>query len=167
MEKPKSNNFVISISEEKKRIKDLKYTVYVKGNSKSYKGCWYSLIVNNKGEKVTLKGDSNNTNTDRMELIAINESIKSILLNSNPNDYKFIKIQIYTESIYCTNIIKEWMNMWKRERFINRPNSDILQELNINIEKCIISIYYLMYSTLTNHSIYGSIVTELNQNTEL
>jgi ribonuclease HI len=167
MEKTKSNNFVISISEEKKRIKDLKYTIYVKGNSKAYKGCWYTIIINNKGEKVVLKGDSNNTNTDRMELIAINESIKSILSNSNPNDYKYIKMQIYTESIYCTNIIKEWMNIWKKERFINRPNSDILQELNINIEKCIITIYYLMYSTLINHGIYGSIVTELNENTLL
>jgi ribonuclease HI len=164
MDKTKPSNFVVSISEEKKRIKDLKFNLFIKGNSFNHKGSWCSIIQTSKNEKFTLNGESSNTNTDRMELFALNEGIKKILLTVDEKDYKHVKIIVYTESVYCTNVMKEWIQIWKKERFINRPNIDLLQQISLYLEKCNITLQYVSLKNCNASSILFEIVNELESN---
>jgi len=150
----KTNHFVIPISDEKRRIKELKYQIYIKGLAIEHKGTWNVIIVNNKNEKVSFNGTSNNATSDRMELYALTEGIKYILQQHIDEEQKYVKISCYTESVYCLNIIKEWIHIWKKERFINRPNGDLLLECNQLIEKCNFNIYY---TNLKNNPLYNQL----------
>jgi ribonuclease HI len=143
----KVNHFVIPISDEKRRIKELKYQLYIKGSAIDHKGFWNIIILNNKNEKILLNGTSNNATCDRMELYGLTEGIKYILQQHPEEEQKYVKINCYTESIYCLNIIKEWIQIWKKERFINRPNGDLLIDCSQNIDKCNFTINYIILST--------------------
>ncbi len=155
MNKSKNSNFIVPISEEKKRIKELKYQIYVKGSILQNNGNWAVIILNAKSETTVLKGESNNTTLERMELYGLVEALKWIIKQYNEKDQKHVKITVYTESIYCTNVLKEWIHVWKKERFINRPNSDLLQDCIQLLEHCNFVIQFSMFK----NSLYGEEVT--------
>jgi ribonuclease HI len=157
--KNKSNNFIIPISDEKKRMKELKYQIYIKGNCFQNNGNWAVIILNSKSEKKELNGTSMNTTLERMELYGLVQALKFIINQNNKKDQKHIKIVTYTESIYCTNVLKEWIHIWKKERFINRPNSDLLQECVELLEYCNFTIVFSIFK----NTLYGEEVTNLSK----
>jgi len=148
--KYKSSNFIVPISEEKKRMKELKYQIYVKGNCIQNNGSWATIILNAKLEKTELKGNSSNTTLERMELYGLVQALKWIMKQHTEKDQKHIKIIVYTESVYCTNVLKEWIHIWKKERFINRPNSDLLQECLQLLEYCNFIIQFSIFKNNIN-----------------
>ena len=158
--KCKSNNFIVPISEEKKRIKELKYQIYVKGTIHQNNGNWGVIILNAKSEKNILKGTSMNTTLERMELYGLVEALKWIMNQYKEKDQKHVKITVYTEYIYCTNDLKEWIHIWKKERFINRPNSDLLQDCIQLLEHCNFTIQFSIFK----NSLYGEEVSLLCNN---
>ncbi len=152
MNTEESNQFIKTVSEEKKRLYDLKFSLYIKGYANNHKGGWISIIHNIKDEKIILNGKNNNTNEDRMSLYAIVEACKHILKDHTPSEKKHVKISCYTDNIYCTNVIKEWIKIWKKEKFNNRPNRDLLLELSDLLSICNFNVQYsqLNYSSLRN-----------------
>jgi len=154
-----NTSFVKPISEEKKRLKDLKFNIYIKGYVEQHKGKWASIITNTKGDKNTLIGDSNNATDERMELYSVLESFKHIFQSLEDKDKKFCKLFLYTESIYIINVLKEWIHLWKKERFINRPNGDLLNELLYYINICNLNLNFISY---TNSSIESEFNTLLS-----
>ena len=153
----KSTIFVQPISEEKKKSKELKFQLFIKGETKNHRGSWCFSILNHKGEKYSEHGDSNNATNDRMELFSLLSALKYVYKQYNENEYKYIKIHICTESIYVNNVLKEWIYIWKKERFINRPNGDILQEINQYVENSNISVYYCSYK----NNVYGEEIIDI------
>ena len=140
--KEDSTNFIKVVSEEKKRLYDLKFQLYVKGYATNHKGGWISIIHNIKEEQTILNDRNNNTNEDRMSLYAIAEGCKHIIKDYTQTERKHIKINCFTDNIYCINVIKEWIKIWKKEKFNNRPNRDLLIEISDLLSTCNLSIQY-------------------------
>jgi len=43
---------------------------------------------------------------------------------------KFVQITLHTSSIYCYNLLNEWIELWTKDETISqRPNSDLLQQV--------------------------------------
>ena len=139
----KSSNFLIPISSENRRLKELKFNMYIKSSTTNHSGKWNVNIVNSTGEKTSLNGTNINTTNDRVNLLAIVEGLKHLLNKYSILDQKHLKINCFTDNIYCSNVIKEWINIWKKEGFINRPNSDLLTHCNTMINNCNFNINYI------------------------
>lgn len=136
----KQIQFVKEVSTEKKRLQSYKFNLYMKVTGTK----WSYIIMNTNGERITCDGDSPHSNEDRCYLIAMVSGIKSILQSYSPDDLKYIKITCYTTSVYCMNVCKEWLNIWKKDKFINRPNLDYLQQLSDYIDSCNIEFEYIV-----------------------
>lgn len=142
---PESSIFVKSISDEKKRMQTYKYNLYIKTTPST----WKTLVIN--AGSPTLKsvysGSSSNSNTDRMSLMGIIQGIKQILELFAQEERQHIKIYCYTCSVYCINVCKEWIHVWKKNKCVNRPNIDLLQQLVEYMDCCTIEIIYTQYYT--------------------
>ena len=139
----KSSNFLIPISSENRRLKELKFNMYIKSSTTNHSGKWDVNIVNSTGEKTYLNGTNINTTNDRVTLFGIVEGLKHLLNQYSILDQKHLKINCFTDNIYCSNVIKEWINIWKKEGFVNRPNSDLLTNCNTMINNCNFNINYI------------------------
>ena len=139
----KSSNFLIPISSENRRLKELKFNMYIKSSTTNHSGKWDVNIVNSTGEKTYLNGTNINTTNDRVTLFGIVEGLKQLLNQYSILDQKHLKINCFTDNIYCSNVIKEWINIWKKEGFVNRPNSDLLTYCNTMINHCNFNINYI------------------------
>jgi ribonuclease HI len=127
-----SKNFLQEIPEEKKKLFELKFTVYTDGScdptSNNKPGGWAALLIDNKGKLIEMKGAEQPTTNNRMELLAIINSLK-FLLENNPDETvrQYMCVDLYTDSTYCTNSIREWISKWIADGSLtNRPNSDLL-----------------------------------------
>lgn len=142
---PASSIFIKSISDEKKRMQSYKYNVYIKATQST----WATLIINagSPNLKSIYSGSSSNANIDRMSLMGIIQGIKTILDTFTTEERQHIKIYCYTSSIYCINVCKEWIHVWKKNRCINRPNVDLLQQLVDYMDSCAIEFIYSQYYT--------------------
>ena len=139
----KSSNFLIPISSENRRLKELKFNMYIKSSTTNHFGKWDVNIVNSTGEKTYLNGTNINTTNDRVTLFGIVEGLKHLLNQYSILDQKHLKINCFTDNIYCSNVIKEWINIWKKEGFVNRPNIDLLTHCNTMINNCNFNINYI------------------------
>jgi len=136
----KQFQFVKEVSSEKKRLQSFKYSIYIKVSGIQ----WAYIILNTNGEKKAYSGESPHSNEDRCYLIALVHGIKSILQSYSMDELKFIKISCYITSVYCMNVCKEWINLWKKDKFINRPNLDYLQQLSEYIDNSHIEFIYIV-----------------------
>ena len=67
----KSSNFLIPISSENRRLKELKFNMYIKSSTTNHLGKWNVNIVNSTGEKTYLNGTNINTTNDRVTLFPL------------------------------------------------------------------------------------------------
>jgi ribonuclease HI len=126
-----SKEFISKITPEKRKIRELKYSLYSLGLNQSDKNIWGCLIINRHEEKTILTGEENTTNNkNRIELLSIIEGLDWINGNTEKKYKKFINVTIYSSNIYCVNIIKEWLLKWKNDNSLEtRPNNDLLIKL--------------------------------------
>ena len=167
-----SFSFVTKPTEEEKKIRKLKYNIFVNGKVKdenqsgiinqdlgsdnniglreteslqvpgprpglpgrdypNSKGAWAVLVVDINENKTIIDAKEENTNSLRIELIGIIESLKWVSNHTEQKYKKFVQITLNTSSIYCYNILNEWLDLWiKDETISTRPNSDLLIQLN-------------------------------------
>ena len=167
-----SFSFVTKPTEEEKKIRKLKYNIFVNGKVKdenqsgiinqdlgsdnniglreteslqvpgprpglpgrdypNSKGAWAFLVVDINENKTIIDAKEENTNSLRIELIGIIESLKWVSNHTEQKYKKFVQITLNTSSIYCYNILNEWLDLWiKDETISTRPNSDLLIQLN-------------------------------------
>lgn len=136
-------SFVVPISEETRRLKRLKYRLYTDGNKKGNKGCWAACSIDAKektfytyGIREVEKETEEIVFCDhRMELISIIEGLKWILSSFDEETQKHVQIQVYSDSVYAINLAREWIGLWAESRFENRPNKDLILELESLLDK--------------------------------
>jgi ribonuclease HI len=131
--------FVIPISEEKRRLKDLKYTLYTDGscnNAGNKNGGWAVYIIDPNENVWLISGSARETTSNRMEMTAIIEGLQWILEKYDLDIKKHVKITLFSDSTYCVNSIRDWMKDWRKNAFTGRPNSDLLLILDSLITEC-------------------------------
>lgn len=128
-------SFVVPISDEQRRMYQLKFKLYLDGIKNPSKGNWAGCSVDLKEKQTIWKGSidlpSNETKEcdDRMELIALIESLRQLFSTFEEAEKKFVKVSVYSDSVYVINVAREWIGLWKDSAFANRPNADLLAEL--------------------------------------
>ena len=90
-------------------MSNLDYIIYTDGAclGNPGPGGWAAIIFDNNNKKISQNvGAEINTTNNRMELVAIIESLKIIPANSN--------LCVFTDSIYVINGIEKWIVKWKK-----------------------------------------------------
>ena len=87
----------------------MKIKVYTDGACSGNPGIggWGAIILVDDKKPIYLKGGSQDTTNNKMELTAAIESLKFFSISS--------KIQIFTDSKYVKNGIETWINNWKKK----------------------------------------------------
>lgn len=130
-----SVNFLCEVPDEKRELLELTYNIYTDGSCTNVsdtdrkEGGWAAIIIDNKYKQTILQGHAKPTTNNRMELTAILEALKVIDNKLDTLTRQYATINLYTDSTYCTNTIREWIFIWEQEHFENRPNADLLREL--------------------------------------
>jgi ribonuclease HI len=128
--------FYEDIPEEVRQLYELKYTVGIASrlNEAQQNASWSCVVVNNKNKKVCMQGEigidassSFLACKQRGELQALIEALQSIYSDSNPHK-EFTNVTIYTDSVYMTNIVREWIHKWQHQ-LQSRPHAILLQQL--------------------------------------
>jgi ribonuclease HI len=128
-----SLSFITKPTEEEKKIRKLKYTIYVNGkfNETTKEGSWAFLILDINENKTILDAKEENIDFNRIEMIAIIEALKWISNHTEQKYKKFVQITLHTSCKFCYNILNEWLDIWvKDESLSSRPNSDLLIQIN-------------------------------------
>jgi ribonuclease HI len=132
--------------------------VYTDGscNTKKRIGAWASIILV-ENEEIVLSGKEFDTTNNRMELLAVIKSVNYIIKN-----YKFDKIEVFSDSQYVVNITNRKEKLTGNE-FITKKgnvlnNSDLLKELillqeNYNIEFVKVKAHQKQVN-ITNYNIF-------------
>jgi ribonuclease HI len=129
--KYKMTEFIANISPEKRKKRELKYTLYTDGSCDDKKnGGWASIILDKNEQQFTISDKEVNTTNNRMEMIAIIEGLNWIYSSVEQRYRKYINVVLYSDSVYCVNTIREWLDKWKDDGSIEtRPNGDLLKQL--------------------------------------
>ena len=126
-------SFLYEVPEEKQELLELSYTIFTDGScdlhSTSRQGGWAAVIEDNKRRRTVLQGKACDTTNNRMELQAILEALKVVRDNLDERKMKYATVNLYTDSTYCSNALREWIYVWERDGFAGRPNADLLQQL--------------------------------------
>ena len=92
-----------------------KVTVYTDGSCKDGKGGWAARLIYN-DDNLHLYGNANDTTNNRMEMTAVLEAIKALIL---PCD-----IHLYSDSKYVLTGLA-FMYSWKCRKWKTRDNRDV------------------------------------------
>lgn len=135
----KSNDFVQKVTPQKKRVRQLKFSIYTRVFEKQDNPNIYDyiiFIIDRFDTKKVIKGTTNIIDKEYSEFYCILEAIKYIY-NSVENDYKkFIIIKLFSNNIFTTNLLREWIYIWS----LNDFNSCKLSSNTISILKDIYNI---------------------------
>ncbi len=80
-------------------------------------GGWAAIIYSSDGQKKIVVGSETNTTNNRMELVAIIESLKNINHGTN--------IKIYSDSKYVLDGITKWIHNWKKNGWKSSSKKDV------------------------------------------
>ena len=138
-----STEFITKITPEKKKKRELKYSLYTNGRSENNIGGWASIILDKYEQKYIMSGKEKESSNNKMELYSIVEGLNWIYNSVEQKYRKYIKVIIYTDNVFCINIIREWLVKWENEGFDNRPNSDILKNLSELYNKMSIDVKWV------------------------
>ena len=132
--------FVLPISDEKRKLKELKYVLYTDGscdNMGTRHGGWASYILDPNENGWSISGHAKDTTSNRMELQAIIEGLEWILQKYDEATRRHVKVTLFCDSKYCVNLINEWIQSWKEKNILEeRPNLDLLLQLDGQRNMC-------------------------------
>jgi len=101
----------------------MKYEIFTDGSCRGNPGPggWAGLIIDKEtSEKIIVKGGDKDTTNNKMELLAIIESLQAI-----PYSEEKQKVKIYSDSSYCVKGISEWMSGWLKTDFKGKKNVEL------------------------------------------
>ena len=118
---------------ERKREKTEKVEeiqVWVKGVLREHKSAWAFVYIDGKKDITFVSGDSDISDNNRLQLIPVIEFLEWI-----SGDEKKRLVTFYTDSNYLVNVLKEWIDKWKKSQFkfadgTDRPNADLLRKVD-------------------------------------
>ena len=99
-------------------------TIYTDGSCDISKkiGGWAAILIDSSGREKVVKGSHENATSNRMELMAV---LQSLFLLSKPE-----KIKIITDSKYVEESVnKGWLERWIRDDEIERPHFELWRML--------------------------------------
>jgi len=133
-----SQKFIEKLSPEKKKMRELKFQLYTHGaeTRDSITG-WASLIVDKNENKTFLCGEEQFDNPNRVHLYSILEGLNWIYSQVDKKYREYIVVNLFTDSVYCVNILKEWIQKWTEEgeeKVLERPNGDLILKLNSHLK---------------------------------
>lgn len=92
-------------------------------NSRNGGWAFLSIEPDGKGQfETSCSGDEQNTNNNRLELLAV---INALEWHRNKTN-----INIHTKSVYVIKGMTEWIEKWKRHQFKNVKNPDLWKRLD-------------------------------------
>ena len=107
------------------------------------KGGW-GAYIKIEDQEIELNGSIDNTTNNRMELTAVIEALKYLKDESN--------INLYTDSKYVMQGIKEWIHKWKINNWKNSKKETVKnKELWIELDK-LVSIHHINWNWVKGHS---------------
>jgi ribonuclease HI len=118
-------DFIQDIPADKKYLLELKFNIFLSCKSQQYA----AVIVDNKHKKTIIKQAIEETILQRVELLAILDVLQHMLEKFDEKTKSYLCVTLYTDSIYCGNILNEWLTKWQPTNFANRPNADLLMRL--------------------------------------
>ena len=157
-----SVDFVQKITDEKKKLRELTFNVYTTScfDEKTNIGSYSFCVIDRYEKKTTIVEQVNSTTKSEIELKPILESVKYIMKVTPPNFKQYICINLCSTSLYSVNIIREWLSKWIEEdtgapspatqsfvKFSQRPNHEILKEINNLISVIKFNIKWVQKST--------------------
>lgn len=150
----KSNDFVQKVTPQKKRVRQLKFSIYTRVFEKQDNPNIYDyiiFIIDRFDTKKVIKGTTNIIDKEYSEFYCILEAIKYIY-NSVENDYKkFIIIKLFSNNIFTTNLLREWIYIWSLNDFnsCKLPSNtiSILKEIYNIINQIKIDVFWITKTT--------------------
>jgi ribonuclease HI len=129
-----SQKFIEKLSPEKKKMRELKFQLYTHGSDhqESTTG-WASLILDKNENKTFLCGEEHFDNPNRVHLYSIIEGLNWIYNQVDQRYRQYIVVNLFSDSVYCVNILKEWLQKWieeGEEKVLERPNGDLMISLH-------------------------------------
>ena len=108
-----------------------KLLIYTDGSSRGNPGPGgWGVVMKFNDKTKELSGGEKFTTNNRMEMIAIIEGLNWIHSSVEQRYRKYINVVLYSDSVYCVNTIREWLDKWKGDGSIEtRPNADLLKQL--------------------------------------
>jgi ribonuclease HI len=167
-------SFVLPVDEEKRKLQLLKFNLYTDGScclqnaneiptvasSKfSGPGGWAALIIDAKERRTVICGKDPSTTNNRMEMAAVIQGIQWIIGGIEPEILKHVHINLYSDSTYCVNTIRSWLETWKKNHadFSNRPNADLLRELDALVSRCKVKPHWVPRCSTENMTLVDSV----------
>ena len=120
-------SFIRPLTEKQKQLKELRYNLYLLRDQQNI-GITIQ-DVNDKRTTLLLNKEEEKQEDIYFELKSCLEGIRWILENHPEDIRKNIQIRIWSNSVYCVNVIREWREKWNKTNFENRPNKQLLQSL--------------------------------------
>ncbi|MCV2502280.1 MAG: ribonuclease HI [Candidatus Lightella neohaematopini] len=113
----------------------------------------YGVIIKLKNKSIILSGGYRLTTNNRMELIGIIMSLKSVLHLTNNN------ITVYTDSIYVQQGITKWIHIWKTNNWYNSKNKiikniDLWQKLFFLQSNCLVKWVWIKGHSVCSENNY-------------
>ena len=127
----------------------MKIKVYTDGACSGNPGIggWGAIILVDDKKPIYLKGGSQDTTNNKMELTAAIESLKFFSISS--------KIQIFTDSKYVKNGIETWINNWKKNGWKTSSKKIVKnKDLWLELDKQIAFPPVIFFSILTIIAFY-------------
>jgi ribonuclease HI len=115
--------------EKTERVEEIQ--VWIKGIVGDKKSAWAFVYIDGKKDISVVSGGSDITDKDRLQLVPVIEFLEWITCGVKKRVVTF-----YTESNYLVNVLKEWIDKWKKSQFkladgTDRPNGDLIRRVDL------------------------------------
>lgn len=139
------SEFVSKASDETKKKRELKFQLYIDTYIHEQSGGWGVILLDRQDKKSTESGRQEIINVEHpytFELLAVIKGLELILSSVPVEDHRYTSIDLFTDSLYSVNLLKEWLDLWT-DTLDSRPHSELLhivnklrKEMNIKAKYC-------------------------------
>jgi hypothetical protein len=119
-------DFVVNISAEKRKLKQLKWNIHIQPNETSNELDYW--ILDNKGA-MTKNTITKVTDQQEYQLKTCIDIINNILNAQTDDIKKHVQINLTSTSPFLINIIRDWIESWNKNNFENKPNVELLKQI--------------------------------------
>ena len=173
--KPDVKSFVIPVDDEKRKLQALKFDLFTDGScclqnpnaiptvaSSKFTGPggWSALVVDSKEKRTVICGGEKDTTNNRMELCAVIKGIEWILAEFDAETAKHVQISVFSDSTYCVNLIRDWLEKWRAIGFASRPNADLLETIDDLVKKCKVKATWVPRCSTENMTLVDKIAND-------
>ncbi len=128
--------FVVNIPAEKRRIKEMRYKVFLSDSAYLVQDIKNKTILKklNNENKMNTAQDTNENLEGILHVVI--EVLEQLFQKHGEEDQPHMSVDLISESVYLNNLLNNYMPLWKEQEFANRPNSEYLKRLQPLLEKC-------------------------------